>query len=120
MDESARLKELQRGRSSQGLLGVGAARPAVTPPAERRAEPLASAQEITDRLDERGEVIADAIEDGLLAGDEVVDDLLHPRAQVFGVKRREHVASLGLGPPHRLRDDLGADADQRQPAARVS
>ena len=63
VDESAGLEELQSRGCAQGFLGVRSAGAAVAPPAERRTQPLAAAEQVGDSLDERVEVVADAVEE---------------------------------------------------------
>ncbi len=88
VDERAGLQQLERGRRGHRLLAVGAAGAAPAPVGERRAQALAAAQEVGERLGERREVGADVVEDRHLLREEVVEALLHADAQVLRVERR--------------------------------
>jgi len=87
VDQRRTLEHLERGGHGQGAGGVGAPRAAPAPVAERRAQPLAAAEQVADRVHERGEVGAHRVEDLGLVGEGVVERLLDPRAQVLGVQR---------------------------------
>ena len=73
---------------------VRAARAAPAPVAERRPQPLAAGQQGAGRLDHRGQLGADAPEPDGLLGDERVQRVLHARAQVLGLQRGRHAASV--------------------------
>ena len=61
---------------------------APAPVGEGRAQPLAAGEQVDDVLHERGRVGADRLDRGDLAGQDVVERLLHPHPQVLGVEDR--------------------------------
>ena len=72
-----------------GLLAVGAAGAAPAPVGEGRAQPLAAAQQVGERLGQGREVGADVVEDRHLHREEVVEPLLHADPEVLRVQRRD-------------------------------
>jgi len=59
---------------------------APAPVAERRAQPLAVAEEVLDGLHQRRQVVADAVEDGGLVGERVVERLADAVPQALDVE----------------------------------
>ena len=70
---------------------------APAPVAEGRPQPLAAAEQVADGVHQRGELVGDAVEDVGLPGEEVVERLVDPVAQVLGVERVEGICGRAGG-----------------------
>jgi hypothetical protein len=87
VDQRRGLEELKRRRRADDALGVRRPGTAPAPVAERRPQPLAAAHEVGHVVHERSAVGAHGVEHVALAGEELLDDLVDPDAQVLGVER---------------------------------
>ena len=114
--------------AAHGRVAVGAARAAPAPVAERRPQPLAAGEQVGQGGDQRGELVADAVELRALPRQERVEAALSTRPRRSSTSRPRASRAGTCVLPHRAvgarscpaRRSLGAGAHRRgRPAARV-
>jgi hypothetical protein len=117
VDQRGGLEELEGRRDGHDAGRVVTARAAPAPVAEGRPQPLAAAQQVADGVHQRGELVRHAVEDVGLPGEQVVQGLVDPVAQVLGIERVDAVCGRAGGHTSRAYGQGHVPSSGRRPGS---